>query len=337
MLPPGARAIAVTLAVTLLAALALGAGAKIVVSFPAYDAALREAFPNADVMLLAGGVADPHEYQLSLADLELLRGLSERDVIVLSMHAPFEFKIAEMATRGEIRARVINMREIGEYLTWDGRLVRGADMAQRGAAGVNLHEHGLYPPNVIRLVTAVADATGLAPDAEFVSRLRELNSSRCCKLGGRAVALTPAAQYVLHWLGYRDIVVLLREHGEVSPRDLELALEYIKGGAPALAVLVAGEVPLAVSQFIRKAEEAGLKPRVVVVTVNSSVRYSDALREIAARLEGAGIAAPASAGDLFTLMWASAIAAAASMAAVVALALAAGLRALRHAQSRRAA
>ena len=32
---------------------------KIVATFPAYDVVLKEAFPQAEVILLAGGVADP--------------------------------------------------------------------------------------------------------------------------------------------------------------------------------------------------------------------------------------------------------------------------------------
>jgi zinc/manganese transport system substrate-binding protein len=93
--------------ITALLLLAVFASAqKIVVTFPAYDIVLKEAFPNADVILLTKGVSDPHEYQLTPQDLQMLKALTERDVIISSMHAPFELKIAEMAKRRRNKSQV---------------------------------------------------------------------------------------------------------------------------------------------------------------------------------------------------------------------------------------
>lgn len=245
---------------------------KIVVSFPAYNVVLSEAFPNADVVLITKGASDPHEYQLTAEDLQMLASLTPRDVVVLSMHAPFEQKIAEMARDSQIKAKVIDLTKIQQYLTYDN-------------GAVNPHDHGIYPPNVLKLVAAVANAIGLKPDLTFLQKLRELNSTYCCRFSGKAVALTPAAQYILHWLGYRDIAVLIKEPGmPPTTQDLQKALQYAKEGAPVLAAVVRGEALRIVDQFRQKAQEAGINPH--IITADFSKNYIQTLeatvRQIAA-------------------------------------------------------
>ncbi|AET33480.1 hypothetical protein P186_2086 [Pyrobaculum ferrireducens] len=248
----------------------------IVVSFPAYNIVLEEAFPQAHVVLLTKGVSDPHEYQLTAGDVEFLRSLNRSDVVVLSMHAPFELRIAEMAKNGEIKANVIDLTKIQLYLTYDGRLTTYGP-------GVNSHDHGLFPPNVFRLVDAVSRATGLRPNEDFMSRLSMLNATYCCRFSGRAIALTPAAEYVLYWLGYRDIAVFIKEP-EVppTPGDLQRALQYAGQGAPVLAVVVEGEARRIVDQFVQKAREAGLQPHVVVADFSKG--YVKVLENVAAEI-----------------------------------------------------
>lgn len=268
--------------VALLLAAVFAKAVTIVVSFPAYDSILKAAFPNADLILLTKGASDPHEYQLTASDLELLRSLNESDVVVLSMHAPFEFKIAEMAKNGEIKAKVINLTAIQSYLTYDGRLTAYGP-------GVNPHDHGVFPPNVFKLVEAVSKATGLSPDEHFLNQLRELNATYCCRFSGKAVALTPAAQYLLYWLGYRDIVVVVKDP-EVppSPEDVQKALQYAKEGAPVVAVLVSGESARIIDQFVQKAKEQGITPKVVVVDLSRG--YISALKNFTAQMSAIAMA-----------------------------------------------
>jgi len=257
----------------LLAALMLAAllyAQKIIVSFPAYDVILQEAFPNAEVVLLTKGAGDPHEYQFTAGDLQLLRGLGERDVVVLTMHAPFELKIAELARKGEIKARIIDVTQFQQYLRYEN-------------GALNPHDHGIYPPNVFKLVEAVSGATGLQPSAEFIKKLRELNATYCCRFGGKAVAITPAAQYLLHWLGFRDVVVLVKEPGvPPSAEDLQKALQYVKEGAPAVAAVVRGEALRIVQMFTQKAQEAGIQPK--VVTADFSKGYLSTLENTARQI-----------------------------------------------------
>ncbi|MEM3996324.1 MAG: zinc ABC transporter substrate-binding protein [Pyrobaculum sp.] len=298
---------------------------KIVATFPAYDVVLKEAFPQAEVILLAGGVADPHEYQLTAQDLELLRSLSPNDVVVNTMHAPFELKIAQMAEAGDIKAKVVDVTVLNTYLTWDGRETRLGGGQTEG--GVNTHDHGLYPPNLLKLIDAVANATGLKPDPQFVEKLRQLDEQYRGEFSGKAVALTPAAQYILHWLGFKDVLVLVKEPG-VPPtaEDLQKAIQYVEEGAPVVAIFVGDQNPRLVQMFTEKAKETGASPRIVEADFSTSYlstleKLVESLRQATAPLQNKSSqpAAPATAGTpggSQPVLWAVVV-----LAAVVAVAI----------------
>jgi zinc/manganese transport system substrate-binding protein len=267
---------------TLLLLAVFASAQKIVVSFPAYNIVLKEAFPNADVILLTKGISDPHEYQLTLQDLQVLKTLTERDVIVSSMHASFELKIAEMVKNGEIKAKLIDLTKIQWYLTWDGKLVKGVE---HDHGGVNMHDHGVFPSNVFILIEEVSKATGLEPDQNFIQKLKQLNATYASKFSGKAIAITPTAQYILYWLGFRDVALFIKEPGvPPSLADLQKVVQYAKEGAPALAVAVSGEVLKIVDNFKNKMNELGVQPKVVIA--DFSTNYLSTLeylaREIAA-------------------------------------------------------
>jgi zinc/manganese transport system substrate-binding protein len=272
------------LTATALLLLAVFASAqKIVVSFPAYNIVLKEAFPNADVILLTKGVSDPHEYQLTPQDLQMLKALTERDVIISSMHAPFELKIAEMAKNGEIKAKLIDLTKIQWYLTWDGDLVKGAEQDH---GGLNMHDHGVFPPNVFALIDEVSKATGLEPDQNFIQKLKQLNATYANKFSGKAIAITPTAQYILYWLGYRDVALFIKEPGvPPSPADLQKTLQYAKEGAPALAVAVSGEALKIVDNFRNKMNELGAQPK--IITADFSKNYLSTLENLTKQIAAA--------------------------------------------------
>jgi len=272
------------LTATALLLLAVFASAqKIIVSFPAYNIIFKEAFPNADVILLTKGVSDPHEYQLTPQDLQMLKALTERDVIISSMHAPFELKIAEMAKNGEIKAKLIDLTKIQWYLTWDGDLVKGAEQDH---GGLNMHDHGVFPPNVFALIDEVSKATGLEPDQNFIQKLKQLNATYANKFSGKAIAITPTAQYILYWLGYRDVALFIKEPGvPPSPADLQKALQYAKEGAPALAVAVSGETLRIVDNFRNKMHELGAQPK--IITADFSKSYLSTLENLAKEIAAA--------------------------------------------------
>jgi zinc/manganese transport system substrate-binding protein len=298
------REVWTTTALLLLAVFA--SAQKIVVTFPAYDIVLKEAFPNADVILLTKGVTDPHMYQLTPQDLQMIKALTERDVIISSMHAPFELRIAEMVKNGEIKAKLIDLTKIQWYLTWDGELVKGAehdheehdhgkhdhgahkhdhDAHKHDHGGLNLHDHGVFPPNVFILIEEVSKATGLKPDQNFIQKLKQLNATYANKFSGKAIAINPAAQYLLYWLGFRDIALFIKEPGvPPSPADLQKALQYAKEGAPALAVAVRGEALRIVDSFRNKMNELGAQPK--IITADFSKSYLSTLENLAKEIAG---------------------------------------------------
>jgi len=308
---------------------------KIVVSFPAYNIVLKEAFPNADVILLTKGVSDPHEYQLTPQDLQMLKALTERDVIVSSMHAPFELKIAEMVKSGEIKAKFIDLTKIQWYLTWDGELVKLAEHSH-DHGGVNMHDHGVFPPNVFALVDEVSKVTGLEPDQNFIQKLKQLNATYADKFSGKAIAITPTAQYILYWLGFRDIAVFIKEPGvPPSPADLQKVVQYAKEGAPALAVVVSGEALKIVDNFRNKMNELGAQPK--IITADFSKNYlstlEDLTKQIAATQQTTAqqpstaqqsqpvAQTPNTSGGLDAAVWATLVVVAVIAAAIVAIAL----------------
>jgi len=216
------------------------------------------------------------------------------------MHAPFELKIAEMVKNGEIKAKLIDLTKIQWYLTWDGELVKGAEhdhgehdhgKHDHGAhkhdhGGLNLHDHGVFPPNVFILIEEVSKATGLKPDQNFIQKLKQLNATYANKFSGKAIAITPAAQYILYWLGYRDIALFIKEPGvPPSPADLEKALQYAKEGAPALAVAVRGEALRIVDNFRNKMNELGAQPK--IITADFSKSYLSTLENLAKEIAAA--------------------------------------------------
>jgi zinc/manganese transport system substrate-binding protein len=268
---------------TLLLLAVFASAQKIVVTFPAYNIVLKEAFPNADVILLTKGISDPHEYQLTPQDLQMLKALTERDVIISSMHAPFELKIAEMVKSREIKAKLIDLTKMQRYLTWEGDLVKGTE---HNHGGLNLHDHGIFPSNVFILIEEVSKATGLEPDQNFIQKLKQLNATYANKFSGKAIAITPTAQYILYWLGFRDVALFIKEPGvPPSPADLQKVVQYAKESALAIAVTISGEALKIVDNFRNKMNELGVQPKVVVA--DFSTNYLSTLEYLAKEIAAA--------------------------------------------------
>ena len=260
---------------------------RILVTFPHYHIVLREAFPHAEVRLLVPPGIDPHHYQLTSADLQLLMGLGPGDLIVNSMHVRFELEIAKRAARGEIKAMHLDVTTFNKYLTWDGKVVtlkpheEDDEDHDHHHGGVNMHEHGAYPPNVAKLVELVARYLKTSPDPKFIEEFQKINATYGGKFRGKAVALTPLSQYILHWLGFDDIVVFVKEPG-VPPtsEDLRKAIQYAREGAPVLAFGGAADRARRLAEdFAKKAAEAGVEVRPIVVGLDQG-GYLAALKTV---------------------------------------------------------
>jgi zinc/manganese transport system substrate-binding protein len=156
---------------------------------------------------------------------------------------------------------------------------------------LNLHDHGVFPPSVFILIEEVSKATGLKPDQNFIQKLKQLNATYANKFSGKAIAITPAAQYILYWLGFRDIALFIKEPGvPPSPADLQKALQYAKEGAPALAAVMRGEALRIVDNFRNKMNEHGAQPK--IITADFSKSYLSMLENLAEEIAAATAAKP---------------------------------------------
>lgn len=241
---------------------------------PPYAKILAEAFPNAEVILLTKG--DPHNYKLTPEDIQLLKSLTDSDVVVVTEHLPVEQEIAEMAKRGELKARYI--KALGVVLTLDGKKITITEHDHiHDDENLIIGPHGLYPPNILRLIDEITKATGLQPDPAFVNELRSLRERYEGKFSGKAVAITPGAYYILTWLGFDDVALLIKEHDEPpTEEDWEKALRYAGEGAPVLTVAWGRNAWVITEAFKKKAAEAGIEVR--VVTMNLTKGYIGELR-----------------------------------------------------------
>ena len=100
-----------SLASTSLAALAEGGhGLLIVVSFPnlAYDVELLACEDDTVISLAPPGM-DPHDYQLTPSDVELLR---RADLVISTAHAPFEVDIRRLVEEGRLSTVLVELPHV---------------------------------------------------------------------------------------------------------------------------------------------------------------------------------------------------------------------------------
>jgi zinc/manganese transport system substrate-binding protein len=187
---------------------------------------------------------------------------------------------------------------------------------------------------VFILVEEVSKATGLEPDQNFIQKLKQLNATYANKFSGKAIAITPTAQYILYWLGYRDVALFIKEPGvPPSPADLQKVVQYAKEGAPTLAVAVSGEALRIVDNFKNKMNELSVQLKVVVA--DFSTNYLSTLEYLAKEIVAATVAqqpstaqqsqpvaqTPNASGSVGAAVWVVLVAVVAIAAAIVAIAL----------------
>ena len=256
-------------------------GLLIVVTFPClkYDVELLASEGDRVVSLLPQG-ADPHEYQLTPDDVELLK---RADLIISTAHTPFEIKIREMVDRGEIRAILVEIPR-----------VPGLRLAKNPSTGqVNYHmpiyDPGNYRAFMTYLSGVLSDVRPEKADAyrsrlsDVLRRLDEL-LERAPRLRARAVADLPVVQYAVSWLGVEVCFLMVKEPGvPATPGDLVRIEEAMAGGDVDLVVLCEPVVSSASERLRDLASEYG----VPVLYVPSPLRACSMLDKLSAVVEHA--------------------------------------------------
>ncbi len=195
-------------------------GLVIVVTFPSLANDIRQLVCSDDhVISIVPPGADPHDYQLSVDDIELLR---KADLIVSTGHTPFENRIKDLVVDGEINAVLLET-------PW----IEGVVIKANPATGQpNLHMPIYDPLNYVAFINNVSDTLiQLRPRCSdlynsrrlmVLQRVIELLSSSP-RIYVDAVADKPLVQYAISWLGIRVKYLVVKEHGvPATPSDLEV-------------------------------------------------------------------------------------------------------------------
>jgi zinc/manganese transport system substrate-binding protein len=277
------RKLAAALLISLLPTLPLnsGSGVKILVTFSnlAYDVKLISC-PTDEVDYLVPPGLDPHEYELRPGDMEKLR---EADLIVSTAHAPFEASIKGMISRGELKARLLE-------IPW----IEGMNILRNPmTGGPNYHMPILDPSNYIKFMRALRDSLkemnpscGDQYDEKFEEIRRKVDELlKAPKLNLTALASDPRAQYYVEWLGI-DVKYLLVKEEETPITPSELAEIYNKARNKEIdLIIVVGDENTASN---RKAMEISEEFGIRVLKVPSPTEQGSVLDKLNAVISSLG-------------------------------------------------
>ncbi len=277
------RLLALTLLIAWLAALlspvATGEELVIVVTFAPLKGDVERLLCGYGVVyvLVPAGV-DPHEYQLTPRDVELLE---QAKLVVSTGHTHFELKIREMVESGELRAELLEVTGI-----------TGLKVLANPVTGQpNYHMPIRDPVNYVLFVLEVAKKLSQVDPArsgcyaekalevarEVLSAILPARDSQ----RGLVVADKPHAQYAAEWLGYSVAwIVRYEEEAQVTPESARRAEELAESGS--LAAVFVTDPPVAQeSQLLLEIARAHKLPVVYVPSPASTTSTLEALKAIA--------------------------------------------------------
>jgi len=252
-------------------------GLLIVTTFPSLVNDIKQLVTQSDhvVSLVPIGV-DPHEYQLTVGDVELLR---RADVIVSTGHTPFEKRIRELVEVGELSAVLIEIPRI-----------KGIEILNNPMTGLpNLHmpiydplNYIIFIDNVTRTLQKLKPENADIYDSKRLSIILNISRllARTPRIYLEAVADIPPTQYAVSWLGVKVKYFLVREHGiPVTPSDLEVIRDEIARKHIKLAIVTKPATTIS-KQLIELANEYNI-PILYVSSPLSSTSILEKLNDIA--------------------------------------------------------
>ncbi len=225
-------------------------GLLIVVSFPNLLYDVEQLTCSGDIVESIAPVGvDPHNYQLTPDNIELLR---RADLIISTGHTPFEKSIEELASRGEFRAKLIVIPRIP-----------GIRILSNPILGSPNYHAPIYDPHnymvFLRYVTSVLEE--MRPECRSVyedklshvlERLEEIVEGTP-RLNYIAVADTPLTQYAVSWLNVTIKYLMIKEHGvPATPQDIEEIKNYISSNKEKVIAIITSPVKLPASQQLEQ-------------------------------------------------------------------------------------
>ncbi|WP_367884725.1 metal ABC transporter solute-binding protein, Zn/Mn family [Thermococcus sp. JCM 11816] len=238
---------------------------------------VREAFPGGvDVVVLIPPGVDPHDYQMTAEQVELVQRASV--IVTTGGHLPVEKRMVELKENGEIAGKILL---VDDYKKYGFRYLKEHWYNEKD----NPHGVWLDPYNAIAIAEATEEALIQTDPARENEYLLQFEAFKARVLGGiveayralinsnaTAVIQMPPDQYALEWLGIKAVEALKPEE-EVPAKGVDTLVEKAKGGAD---ILVYGlDSPDQMKKAMMELAEKSGKPLAGITVFWSSGNYTD--------------------------------------------------------------
>jgi len=212
-------------------------GLYIVVTFPSLKPDIEMLICLGDTVdYIAPPGVDPHEYQLTLADIEKLK---KADIVVSTAHTKFELDIKQLKSEGTVRALLIEIPNI-----------TGIRVRYNPVLGVPNYHWVIYDPDNLRAFAAalINELSSLRPECRdtYIKNFNYLNDliSRLLEdapnlSDATFVASTPVIQYAIEWTGAKMVALVLKEEDmPPTPQDLNQISHLLSSSAVRFAAVI---------------------------------------------------------------------------------------------------
>lgn len=191
---------------------------------------VKETFGNSvDVVYLVPSGADPHQYQLTPDQIELIK---KADVVVtVNGHLPAEQKMKQLREEGTISAAVLFAEDYAKY---------GFRFLPERWYNNKNNPHGVWldPYNALAIAKATAEALSerYPQDRELYERQYEKFETKVMAIveaykvlaeNATAIIEMPSQQYALEWLGVKAVASIKPEE-EIPAKSVDELLEITK-------------------------------------------------------------------------------------------------------------
>ncbi len=232
---------------------------------------------NDNLFYIAPPGVDPHLYQLTPEDIKKLKN---SDLIISTAHAPFEMKIRELVSKGEIKAKLIEIP-----------FINGIKLRKNPELNQDIYHMPVYDPNNYEIFIKYLseELAKLNPNNEteyknkaekIIEKVEQLKM-KTPKLNLSGVGDFPYIPYAVSWIGINVTHLIVKEWGiPPTPGDLMKIENDIKSGKIKIAVVTTGG-----SAISNSLERIAAKYNLPILYVESPV----AMKSILDKLENISI------------------------------------------------
>ncbi|MBP1910896.1 metal ABC transporter solute-binding protein, Zn/Mn family [Thermococcus stetteri] len=255
-------------------AMASGERPLVVATIGPLGSIVREAFPGVDVVVLIPPGVDPHDYQMTAEQVELVQRASV--IVTTSGHLPVEKRMVELKENGEIAGRILL---VDDYKKYGFRYLKEHWYNEKD----NPHGVWLDPYNAIAIAEATEEALIQSDPARESEYRLQFETFKAKVLGiadsyksfvhsnATAVIQMPPDQYALEWLGIKAVDALKPEE-EVPAKGVDTLL----GRAEGVDILVYGlDSPDQMKRAMMELADKSGRPLAGITVFWSSGNYTD--------------------------------------------------------------